>query len=199
MVDISGIALEVLVKLIVPASGLSHQLLPVLQGRAIAPHQFVNGTTPSIVPKDGTAVDFSEFERFRENLLKDALVACWKAYNSTFMASCTAAVEEFCSPTASIHVSFHLEAAIFCLAAVSEEVVNASEVNSIPHLEKVIRALSSKPESLFGNPLTLAQACKFLDKVRLPMIIPCFPMADLTRCFVLVRYNTIKRKNNRRP
>ena len=57
--DISGIALEVLQDELSAETGLSHQLLPILQGRAITPHTFVDGDVPSLVPPE----DQTDFPR----------------------------------------------------------------------------------------------------------------------------------------
>lgn len=167
--DISGIGLEALAKRVSSETGIVHQLLPILQGRAIAPHHFVTGNIPTLGSNDPSfEVDFGEFEAFRDTVLAECLVACCKAQMETYMASCTAAVEEFCGPGANGHVSFHLEAALFCIGAVAEEEGNetgeAATVFS-SHLIKCLAALSSKPDSLLSNPLTLARACCFIQKV----------------------------------
>jgi hypothetical protein len=165
-VNICGIALEVLSKLLSSEIGLANQLLPILQRRAIAPHHFVNGV-PSLVASDICGVNFHEFEIFRETILKDSLVACWKPNEEYYFASCTAAIEEFCSTHASAQVSFHLEAALFCMGAVAEETMAGTDGRSShsAYLLRCTAALGGKPQSLTSNPLTLTQACHFVRKV----------------------------------
>ena len=166
-VDISGIALDVLAEEVSSETGLVHQLLPILQGRAITPHQFVHGQTPSLKPQDGSDAEWEGvdgFWTFRDTSLKDCLQACYNVRPDMYFSSCVAAIEEFCSPQASRQVSFHLEAALFCIGAVSEA---ASKTESLAgNMERCATALALKPESLTSNPLTLAQACRFVSKVR---------------------------------
>jgi hypothetical protein len=165
-VNICGIALEVLSKLVSSEIGLANQLLPILQRRAIAPHRFVNGV-PSLVASDICGANFQEFEIFRETILTDSLVACWKPSEEYYFASCTAAIGEFCSRNASAQVSFHLEAALFCMGAVAEETMagTAGLSSHSAYLERCTAALGGKPQSLTSNPLTLTQACHFVRKV----------------------------------
>jgi hypothetical protein len=166
-VNICAIALEVFAQLVGTEIGLVNQLLPVLQRRAITPHHFVNGI-PTLEASDTCGVNFHEFEIFRDTVLADCLVGCWKANPENYMASCTAAIEEFCFANSSPQVSFHLEAALFCVGAVADEAISE---RSSPHsacLERCTTALTGKPRSLTSNPLTLAQVCIFLQKVRPP-------------------------------
>jgi hypothetical protein len=190
-VYVCAIAIEVLSTLVPLDVGLSHRLLPTLQRRAIAPHQFIekagssssNSGQPAIpslsTSSDLGGVNMYEFQLFRDTVLKDALVACWKDSGTNFMNSCTSAIEEFCSPHASNAVSFHLEAALFCMAAVAEEAVSVAAataaasgmggtmfVHSV-QLERCTNALANKPASLTENPLTLSQLCQFIKKVRI--------------------------------
>lgn len=187
-VDVSGIALEVLEGQVVgkgdDGAGLVHQLLPILQGRAIAAHSFPTTTTssirPSLIPEDLPEYNgYLAFDLFRRTCLTDCLLACYRAQPDVYMTSCMAAIEEFCTPQATLQVSFHLEAALFCVGAVCSEVVPAvmkADVNSETEassstslkdaLTKCTLALSKRGPSLEANPLTLAQACCFLQKVR---------------------------------
>lgn len=183
-VGISAIALEVLTKEVSAETGLVHQLLPILQGRAITPHRFTSGddgqSIPSIIPDDNgsdmgigssssSSSSFIDFEQFRETALKGCLQACWLAQPERYLSSCAAAVEEFCrSQSNSVHMSFHLEAALFCFVAVAEHsMVNEQRnTNIASYLRECMAALSIKPASLVSNPLTLVQACRFVEKVR---------------------------------
>jgi hypothetical protein len=171
-VNICGISTEVLSIWIPLELGLSHQLLPTLQRRAITPHHFVNGV-PCLAASDICGVNHDEFQNFRETILADALIACWKDNRDNFMASCTSAIEEFCSSTAAAQVSFHLEAALFCLASVAEEALATDR--GVSHyslqLQRCTTALAAKPTSLTSNPLTLAQMCRFLRKVSCELVV----------------------------
>lgn len=164
-VNICGIAIDVLRELVSSENGMYNQLLPVLQRRAITPHHVVNEVL-SLEATDICGVNYHEFENFRATVLKDALITCMKGNEEHYMASCTAAIEEFCSASASMQESFHLEAALYCMGAVSDEVI-AGAVAS-PHssaLKACIIALAKKPESLMRNALSLSQANIFLRKV----------------------------------
>jgi hypothetical protein len=171
-INICGVAMEVLSTWIPLQLGLSNQLLPTLQRRAITPHHFVNGV-PCLAASDICGVDYDEFQNFRETALAEALTACWKDNRDNFMASCTSAIEEFCSSTAAAQVSFHLEAALFCLASVAEEALGTDR--GVSHysaqLQRCTTSLAAKPTSLTSNPLTLAQMCRFLRKVSFELVL----------------------------
>lgn len=166
-VNISGLALAVLAQVVQFEFSLGLQLLPLLQRRAITPHHIIAGA-PYLAASDICGVNFHEFQIFRDNVLADALAACYEGNSANYMDSCTSAVEEFCSESASSQVSLHLEAALFCLAAVAEIVVSKEGGISThgPQLERCTSALAAKPSSMMSNPLTLAQMCRFLRKVR---------------------------------
>ena len=180
-VNICAISLSVLTTLIPRDAGLSHRLLPTLQRRAITPHRFVPNasspggpTIPTLTASDVCGVNVYEFQNFRESVLKEALVACWKDNGNNFMSSCTSAIEEFCASAAATKVSFHLEAALFCMTAVADDALGITKENdnSAPtnfahtsQLERCTTALAAKPASLMSNPKTLSQLCQFLRKV----------------------------------
>lgn len=111
---VCGIALEALPSLIQPGSQLAIQLLPILQGKAIIPPCFAG--LPS---SEECGVDIHEYENFRENLLSEALVACYISCRSYYIESCSSAIEEFCTSHPNPQLHYQLEAAIFCLCAVS--------------------------------------------------------------------------------
>ncbi len=162
--DISGIALDVLREEVSSETGLVHQLLPILQGRAITPHTFLDGDVPSLFPCDQSEFEgYESFNRFRETSLTECLQACLEAQPEIYMSSCVSAIEEFCRPQGSHQVSFHLEAALFCITAISYA---AKIENMSMHITKCVSAFASKPASLTSNPLTLSQACRFIHKVR---------------------------------
>jgi len=163
-VNICGIGLEVLTQLVKVEKTLAMPLLPILQRRAITPHHMVSGA-PSLSASDICGVNFHEFQNFREHLLSGALVACYLGSPDNYMDSCTSAVEEFCASDATIDVSLHLEAALFCLGTVADEALSLH--HPFAHscqLDRCIKALAVKPCSLTENPLTLAQMCLFLRK-----------------------------------
>lgn len=195
--DISGIALEVLTEEISSETGLVHQLLPILQGRAITPHKFTNDDDgqmiiPSIQPQSGCD-GFTGFDQFRNTTLTECLQACWQVQPKIYLSSCAAAIDEFCR-SASIQVSFHLEAALFCMNAVAiEQALFLSSRSGSrsgggdptsdmmmmvsPYLGECMAALSTKPASLMSNPLTLAQACRFVDKVCTHICGNCYTLS----------------------
>ena len=202
-VAICGIVLPVITPGLKTQVGLATQWLPTLQRRAIIPHHPNNtailssssnnqadnsdGTyIPLLVASDVCFVEFEEFvDRFRETVLVEALNACYRIHSEYYLASCTAAIEEFCvGDVATEQTSFHLEAALFCLAVASEQVLSGVlldsgrtgatspapsgtklNANISNYLLRCTAALTKKPKSL-NNPLTMAQACRFMRKVR---------------------------------
>ena len=112
--NVYSIALDTFKFLINASSDLPTRLLPILQGRAIAPPCLVGLSSDYDVD-----IDFHEFERFREHQLTETLSNCYVNCRSYYMESCCIAIEEFCSSTPTPHTSFQLEAALFCLCAVS--------------------------------------------------------------------------------
>jgi hypothetical protein len=163
-VDVSGIALEALTEEVSSETGLVHKLLPILQGRAITPHVFHNHQVPSIrLENQPDYGGYDAFDHFRTTSLADCLKACFLAQPEVYMTSCVAAIEEFCRPDASPNVSFHLEAALFCVGTVAEV---AADSDMTEYLEECNSALSRRGPSMDSNPLTLSQACRFVQKVR---------------------------------
>jgi hypothetical protein len=142
-VTICTMALPIVTPLLQTEVGLSVQWLPLMQRRAIIPHQIrgIQGgedhyyASLSLSSADETSpMDYHEFvHHFRGTVLKDALLACYHCHADYYLASCTAAVEEFCDdgnstalvaaaePTLSLEqTALHLEAALYCLAVVAE-------------------------------------------------------------------------------
>jgi hypothetical protein len=162
-VDVSGIALDALTEEVSSETGLVHKLLPILQGRAITPHTFIDSLVPSIRLENQPESDgYNSFDLFRTTSLADCLIACFQAQPEIYMTSCVAAIDEFCQPTASPRVSFHLEAALFCVGIVAE---TAGHRDMSEYLVNCTGALVRRGPSLDSNPLTLAQACRFISKV----------------------------------
>lgn len=165
-VYISSLAIEVLSRLLELDPSFPQRLLPLLQHRAIIPY-VLHGSVPSLSASVISGVDFYEFENFRQNVLVEVLVACYEQNANYYMDSCTSAVEEFCSSSATVEVSFQLEAALFCLTAVAITVNSPGECKHSAQLSRCTRALATKPAFLPANPLALAQLNRFLGMVRL--------------------------------
>ncbi|KAL3802827.1 hypothetical protein HJC23_007604 [Cyclotella cryptica] len=151
-VDICGIALEAFSGIAPSNNEISTRLLPYLQGKAIIPVQLRND-----------AQGYEDFVDFRNQFLIDALVACYTGCSAFYLQSCSAAVEEFCQATVSPHLPHQLEAALFCLVAVSDKATNATDKHSLNHhLEKVVAALKRNSFTTTSNPLVMAQMCRFI-------------------------------------
>jgi len=166
-VNLCAISLNALIRMIPTMPSLAHELLPTLQRRAITPHCLRNGRI-SLDAADVCGVSYDEFQNFRENVLKEALVLCWRAHGNHFMDSCTSAVEEFCSVSSSNGVSLQLEAALFCIEKIADEALDSH--NAFPHheqMKRLLSALSLKPASLMINSLSRERMCSFLRKVRI--------------------------------
>uniref|UniRef100_A0A7S1VM81 Uncharacterized protein n=1 Tax=Grammatophora oceanica TaxID=210454 RepID=A0A7S1VM81_9STRA len=166
-VNVCAIALEVLALLVPLDPNFPVRLLPTLQHRAIVPHTLEN-SIPSIVASSVCGVDFHEFESFREKVLTDALIACYRQNPAFYMDSCTSAIEEFCSADATVAVSFQLEAALYCLSSIALVTNRAStttpELRHDSQLGRCTAALAKKPIFITANPLTLAQLNRFIGK-----------------------------------
>ena len=165
-VHISSLAIEVLSAFLPLDPSFPSRMLPLLQHRAIIPYVLI-GSLPSLAAGASGGVDFSEFENFRQNILADALVACYLQNPKYYMDSCTSAVKEFCSSAATVEVSFQLEAALFCLTTVSITAMGPSKRKGegvISHYDQLALctvALSTKPTFLPANPLALGQLNRF--------------------------------------
>lgn len=136
-----SLALEAFAFLLNQDDDLATQILPILQSKAIIP--------PSLVGLSSSYdldMDFDEFERFREFHLNDILCTCYINCRSYYIDSCCMAVEEFCTMAPNSHTPFQLEAAFFCLSAVSFDASKrALLANATPRsLEAVARASSSQ-------------------------------------------------------
>lgn len=161
--SICGLALPVLSQVSLADPYIAQQLLPVLQRRAIVPHHVESGRMSLVGLSEG---DFHTFQQFRDHELTSALIACWKANRDNYMDSCTSAVEEFCSDHASVNVSLHLEAALFCIESVAADGSDSQvQFAHARQLRRCLMALSRKSPSMMANPLTLARMCTFLRKV----------------------------------
>jgi len=169
---------------VTPSSvALAQELLPTLQRRGITPHNSRDGSV-SLATLDTTGVSYDEFQDFRENVLSDALVACWSANGAGYMDSCTLAVEEFCSDDRTKEVSFHLEAAIFCVETIGDFALDSHKhFSHTESMNRITDALRKKPPSMTSNPLTLARTCRLLKKVRKPAFVVRKQSEQLTSDF----------------
>jgi hypothetical protein len=139
--QVYSLALEAFAFLLNQNDGLATQILPILQSKAIIP--------PSLVGLSSSYdldMDFHEFERFREFHLNDILSVCYINCRSYYIDSCCMAVEEFCTMAPNPHTPFQLEAALFCLAAVSFDASKrALLANATPRsLETAAKASASQ-------------------------------------------------------
>ena len=191
-INVCGICLESIPRLIAPGSKFSDRLLPVLQQRAIVPTSLRRG---SDFGDADCEVDFSNYATFRENLLSVALVACYKNNRGFYMESCAFAINEFCTAQMTPQLPYQLEAALFCLSAVSMDsskralLVNASSsaqanaakaslarggaetvdiaADAMKHdeeLAKCVSSISKNPACATSSALSLAQMCIFIAK-----------------------------------
>lgn len=172
-VHISAIALASLIDVTRRGYAGAATLLPVLQRRAIVPHLIIPPGRLTIIAQEICGVSFHEFESFRNGILSDFLLVCWRIDPGNFMDSCTAAIEEFCSTQhVSPELSLQLEAALFCVEVVSRE--TASSGSSIPHpnqLKRIVSAIGARPAVIFSNPLTLSRMCLVIEQVRMSGVI----------------------------
>jgi hypothetical protein len=161
--NVCAFALHALTRLVSRFPALAPELLPSLQRRAIRPHQTSTGQIHLEAFDDAE----SDFQTFRETVLTDCLRACWIAYGSNYMNSCTCAVEEFCANAESNNQSMQLEAALFCLEAISSTAL-AKDRNFQynEQLERIYAAIQKRPRSLVDNFLTFQQLCQFIRAVR---------------------------------
>jgi hypothetical protein len=106
--------------------------------------------------------DFHTFQQFRDHELTGALLACWRANSDNYMDSCTSAVEKLCTDLASVNVTLHLEAALYCIESVAaDEGDSQGQFRDAKKLARCLMALSRKSTSMTANPLTLARMCTF--------------------------------------
>jgi len=177
-IHVCGIALDAIHPLLGVQHDLSIKLLPILQGRAIIPPCLVN--LPS---KVSCNADMQEFERFRKFSLAETLMACYQSNESYYIKSCSSAVDEFCSAPSSPQLPYQLEAALFCINAVSVDASKRAalalhdETNMVTEheidnglfdihqgLEKCARSLTANPKIVSSSPLSITQASHFFAK-----------------------------------
>lgn len=154
-VPISSIGIEALTVFTPSNSELSTRLLPCLQGKAIIP---IN----SLEVVNGRQDDYIEF---RDCVLTHALVACYTGCVSFYLESCRSAIEEFCKATSSPHIPYQLEAALYCMIAVSEKASKAPNKEVLcGQLEKIVSVLKMN-SSARSHPIVKSQLYRFVNKV----------------------------------
>lgn len=167
---ICSLALSSLTQLLALVPALAAELLRVLQRRAIWPH----GLQGDLVVIEGTNVhDESQcdFGMFRETALRDALVACFKAQRSNYLNSCASAVEEFCTKDTSERFILPLEAALYCLEVVAEDVmVRDDPWENDRHMNRLLSVLEPQPTILVGSSIGRERLCSFLCSVSCAVI-----------------------------
>lgn len=166
-VHISAIALSALVDAAKNGLVSAEVFLPLLQQRAIAPHLVAGDGKASLVAFDLCGVAFDEFESVRYTILTEALRWCWQSNRNNYLDSCTSAIEEFCGSRPTVEISFQLEAALFCIETVAEDVTASGDTNDQSNqLRRCATCLKTMPEVLMSNPLTSFRACRLIHKVR---------------------------------
>lgn len=162
-VYVCGIALEALAVIAPSDTELSTRLLPFLQGKAIIPFHLIGDVDGSL----------DDYVNFRDRVLTGALIACYTGCSSFYLESCGSAIEEFCSASPSHHLPYQLEAALFCMIAVSGRAAKASDKQVLcVQLEKMVSALEKNSFSTTSHPLVMAGMCRFIGKVRLFHSLP---------------------------
>ena len=165
-VKIHGVTLDVTSKFVSNRTSLGRELLPILQRKAIIPHHTNEAGILSLLHTDQYGVTIEEFLLFREHVIADALAACWKFDSEVYLNSCTSAIEEFCSGEAGANLSFHLEAALFCVESVGSILAGSELCAFSGQVSRCVASLSKKATCITSNPLAVARMALFLQKVR---------------------------------
>ena len=165
-IKIHGVTLGVTSEFVSAQTSLGRELLPLLQRKVIIPHHTNEAGILSLLQTDQYGVTIDEFLHFREHVIADALCACWKFDSETYLNSCTSAIEEFCSGDAGANLSFHLEAALFCVESVGSQLHGSDLVSFADQLSRCMASLSKKTNCITSNPLAIARLASFLQKVR---------------------------------
>jgi hypothetical protein len=170
--DISGLALEAFSRMAGLNSELSTRLLPYLQGKAIIPFQLRND-------QEG----YEEFADFRDNFLKEALVACYAGCGAFYLQSCGVAIDEFCQATGSPHLPHQLEAALFCLVAVSEKAKKANDKQTLEQqLVRIVSALKRNSFTTTSNPFVMARMCGLIRGVSRSLLCRIYAVTLTSFC-----------------
>ena len=153
-IHVCGIALEAFSDIAPSNTELSTRLLPYLQGKAILPVQLRNDTE-----------GIEEFIDFRDRFLKESLVACYTGCSAYYLTSCASAIEEFCQATALPHLPHQLEAALFCVVAVSSKAKKSADKQTLDEqLVKITSALKNNAFATTSNRFVMARMCSFTSQ-----------------------------------
>ena len=153
-IDVCGIALEAFSDIAPSNTELSTRLLPYLQGKAILPVQLRNDTER-----------IEEFIDFRDRFLKEALVACYTGCSTYYLTSCASAIEEFCQAAALPHVPHQLEAALFCVVAVSSKAQKSADKQTLnEQLMKITSALKTNAFATTSDRFVMVRMCSFINQ-----------------------------------
>ncbi len=160
-VSICSIAVKALAVFTLSNGELSTRLLPCLQGKAIIPINIMEDVNGRL----------DDYINFRDFVLADALVACYTGCMTFYLESCRSAIEEFCQATSSPHLPCQLEAALYCMIAVSDKVSKIQSKEVIcGQLEKIITALKTNT-SATSHPFVKKQVYRFVSKVSFTGVI----------------------------
>jgi hypothetical protein len=164
-IDICGLAVPLLTRMAARSESFALDLLSLVQRRAITPHHQINGMI-SLDAADTCGVSFLEFQHFRNDVLHDCIIACWRTDGVYFMNSCTSAVEEFCAHPTGMDISLQLEAALFCIEMVAAHAfVGHEHFPYMDQLQRCMQALAGKSRGAKVNSLGLARISSFLRVV----------------------------------
>lgn len=154
-IPICSIAVEALAVFMPSNSELSTRLLPCLQGKAIIPVIIVEDVNGRL----------DDYINFRDCVLTDALTACYTGCISFYLESCRSAIEEFCRASTSPHLPYQLEAALFCMIAISVKASKSPNKEVLcGQLEKIMSALKTN-SSATSHPIVKPQMFRFVSKV----------------------------------
>jgi hypothetical protein len=152
---VCSIAIEALTVFTPSNNELSTRLLPCLQGKAIIPINIMGDVNGRL----------DDYINFRDCVLTNAMIACYSGCNAFYLESCRSAIEEFCQATSSPHLQYQLEAALFCMVAVSEKASKTSNKEVLcGQLGRIISALKSNT-SATSHPMVKSNMYRFANKV----------------------------------
>ena len=167
-IHVSGTILEILPRFFPRKSQLVKDTIPLLQRKVIIPHITKSGSGETkAVAADNFGVSLDEFLKLREHRIADALRACWAYQSKAYLDSCSSAIIEFCSSRDGKSLSFHLEAALFCLQVIGPDVKEPKTHVSFENQMLRCLKIASQPSSfpILENPLTASRLCSLLRNV----------------------------------
>ena len=167
-IHVSRTILEILPRFFPRKSQLVKDSIPLLQRKVIIPHIAKSGSGETkAVAVDNFGVSLDQFLKLREHGIADALRACWAFQSKVYIDSCSSAIIEFCGSRDGKSLSFHLEAALFCMEVIGPVVQETKAHLSFEgHLLRCLK-IASQPSSfpILDNPLTASRLCSLLRNV----------------------------------